>query len=74
ETSPEAEKMLRFDLHYERETILNYRTRIEQAEALGEVALSETLRGIITQEQEHEVDLCTALGIEVPKLPESAVH
>lgn len=73
ETSPDAEKMLRFDLHYERETIMNYRQRIEQAEALGELALGEKLRGIIAEEQEHEVDLCTALGIEVPKLPESAV-
>jgi hypothetical protein len=28
--------------------------------------LSETLRSIIVQEQEHEIDLSTALNIEVP--------
>jgi hypothetical protein len=33
---------------------------------MGEFALSETLRAIIVQEQEHEIDLAAALGIEVP--------
>jgi bacterioferritin len=33
---------------------------------MGEFALAETLRDIIVQEQEHEIDLATALGIEVP--------
>jgi bacterioferritin len=33
---------------------------------MGEFALSETLRTIIVQEQEHEIDLSTALGINVP--------
>lgn len=66
-TSDKAEDMLRFDLENERETVANYRARIRQAEALGEFALSETLRGIILQEQEHEIDLADALGIEVPK-------
>ena len=58
--------MLRADLHNERETVGRYRERIRQAEALGEYALSEVLRGIIAQEQEHEIDLSTALNIEVP--------
>lgn len=58
--------MLRADLANERETIGRYRERIRQAEALGEFALSETLRVIITQEQEHEIDLCAALGVHVP--------
>jgi bacterioferritin len=65
--SDKAEDMLRFDLENERETVANYRARIRQAEALGEFALSETLRGIILQEQEHAIDLADALGIEVPK-------
>ena len=65
--SEKAEDMLRFDLENERETVANYRQRIRQAEALGEFALSETLRGIIVQEQEHEIDLADALGIEVPR-------
>ena len=66
-TSEKPEDMLRFDLENERETIANYRQRIRQAEALGEYALSETLRGIILQEQEHLIDLADALGIDVPR-------
>jgi len=67
-TSDDAVTMLRADLNNERETIQNYRQRIRQAEALGEFALSEVLRAIIVQEQEHEIDLATALGIEVEPL------
>ena len=63
--------MLKADLENERETIAQYRQRIRQAEAMGEFALSETLRAIIVQEQEHEMDLCNALGIDVPP-PKSA--
>jgi bacterioferritin len=59
--------MLEFDLANERETISNYRQRIQQAEALGEYALSESLREIIVQEQEHLIDLADALGIEPPR-------
>src|SRR5882762_2051900 len=65
-TSREATEMLRADLQNERETVGRYRERIRQAEAMGEFALSEILRGIIAQEQEHEIDLSTALNIEVP--------
>jgi bacterioferritin len=64
--SDKAEDLLRFDLENERETVAQYRQRIRQAEAMGEFALSETLRRIIAQEQEHEIDLCDALGINVP--------
>lgn len=64
--SDKAEDLLRFDLANEQETIANYRNRIRQAEALGEFAISETLRKIILQEQEHAIDLATALGIDVP--------
>lgn len=65
-TSNDAVTMLRADLDNERETISRYRDRIRQAEVMGEFALSETLRGIIVQEQEHEIDLAAALGIDVP--------
>jgi len=65
-TSPKAEEMLRFDLENERVTIANYRTRVRQADALGEFALSEVLREILVQEQEHLHDLATALGIDPP--------
>ena len=66
-TSEKAEEMLRFDLENENETVRNYRERVRQAEALGELALSEDLREILRQEQEHQIDLATALGIDVPK-------
>ncbi len=66
--SDKAEEMLRFDLENEKETILAYRTRIRQAEALGEFALSEVLRKIIAQEQEHLTDLADALGIDTPNV------
>ncbi len=65
-TSNDPVEMLRADLENERVTIGRYRERIRQAEALGEFALSETLRAIIVQEQEHEIDLAAALGISVP--------
>ncbi|HEX3893512.1 MAG TPA: ferritin-like domain-containing protein [Terracidiphilus sp.] len=72
-TSEKAEEMIRFDLDNETETIRNYRQRVHQAEALGHYALSEQLRMIISQEQEHQHDLATALGIEVPNvLPQGA--
>ena len=65
-TSTDAIEMLRADLENERTTVGRYRERIRQAEAMGEFALSETLRAIIVQEQEHEIDLSAALGIDVP--------
>jgi bacterioferritin len=69
-TSEKATDMLKFDLDNELETIANYRVRIRQAESLGEYAMCEVLRDIITQEQEHAIDLATALGIDVPPVPE----
>src|SRR6202167_1948560 len=71
-TSNDPVAMLRADLENERETVGRYRERIRQAEAMGEYGLSETLRGIIVQEQDHEIDLSAALGIDVPpaKKPE----
>src|SRR3954463_9093705 len=65
-TSEDAREMLRFDLEHENETILNYRERVRQAEALGEYALAEHIRSILVQEQEHQIDLATALGEDVP--------
>jgi bacterioferritin len=66
--SKDARAMLQFDLENERATIRNYRERIQQADAMGEFALSEVLRGIIVQEQEHLLDLADALGIEAPEI------
>ena len=61
-----AEDMLRFDLDNENETIRNYRDRIRQCETLGEYAMAEQIRQILMQEQDHQIDLATALGVEVP--------
>jgi bacterioferritin len=66
--SENPDDLLRFDLENERVTILAYRERIQQAEAMGEFALSEALREIIMQEQEHLTDLADALGIDNPRL------
>ena len=66
--SKKAEDMLRFDLDNETETIRNYRQRVKQAETVGHFALAEQLRKIIAQEQEHQHDLATALGIDVPRV------
>ena len=65
-TSKNAKEMLRFDLENENETIRNYRDRVRQCEALGEYALAEQIRTILVQEQDHQIDLATALGVAVP--------
>jgi bacterioferritin len=65
-TSSKARDMLRFDLDNENVTILNYQERIRQCEALGEFAMAEQIREILVQEQDHQIDLATALGEEVP--------
>ena len=67
-TSSRPREMLRFDLDNERQTILNYRARVKQCEALGEYAMAEHIREILKQEQEHLVDLATALGEDPPDL------
>jgi bacterioferritin len=66
-TSEKAEEMLRFDLDNERDTIRQYRRRLKQAEELDEYALSETIRTILIDEQDHLVSLATALGIDPPQ-------
>lgn len=68
--SDKPEDMLRFDLKNEEDTIKAYRERIRQADAMGEFGLSEVLRKIIAQEQEHLTDLADALGIDNPKISE----
>jgi bacterioferritin len=65
-TSKNAKDMLRFDLDNENETIRNYRDRVRQSEALGEYALAEQIRQILVQEQDHQIDLASALGVDVP--------
>src|SRR5579864_5108326 len=65
-TSKNPREMLRYDLENEMETVRNYRDRIRQCEALGEYAMAEQIRQILVQEQDHQIDLATALGEDVP--------
>lgn len=67
-TSKDSREMLRFDLENENETIRNYRERVRQCESLGEFAMAEQIRQILVQEQDHQIDLATALGEAVPDL------
>src|SRR5215471_11271021 len=64
--SENPKELLRFDLENENETIRQYRDRVRQCEALGEYAMAEQIRQILTKEQDHQIDLATALGEEVP--------
>jgi bacterioferritin len=66
--SDKPKDMLRFDLENERQTLVNYRQRVRQADQMGEYALGEVLREIIAQEQEHLQDLADALGIDTPTI------
>ena len=65
-TSEKPRDLLKFDLDNELETIRNYRERVRQCDALEEYAMAESIRTILVQEQEHAIDLATALGIDVP--------
>jgi bacterioferritin len=67
-TSDDAKQMLRFDLENEAETLRAYRERVRQCEALGEFAIAENIRGIMMQEQDHLIELATALGEDPPNV------
>ena len=69
--SEKATDMLRFDLDNENDTVRNYRKRVKECEALGEYGIAEDIREILRQEQEHQIDLATALGEDVPALTKS---
>ena len=64
----DAKEMLRADLQNESDTIRAYRERLKQCEALEEYGIAEDIREILRQEQEHLVDLATALGEDAPDL------
>ena len=64
--SEDPRELLRFDLNNENETVRNYRDRVRQCEELGEFAMAEQIRQILVNEQDHQIDLATALGEEVP--------
>jgi bacterioferritin len=66
--SDKPEALLRFDLENETETIRHYRARVRQCEALGEYAMAEHIREILKAEQDHQIDLATALGEDPPDM------
>lgn len=59
-------EMLRADLNNENDTVRNYRTRVRECDELGEFAMAEVIREILVQEQDHQIALATALGIDTP--------
>lgn len=69
--SDQAEQLLRFDLDNENATVLAYRERVKQCEELGEFAMAENIRQILVDEQEHQIDLATALNMDVFETLES---
>ena len=60
--------MLRFDLQNEADTLRAYRERVRECEALGEFAIAEHIREIMMQEQDHLIELATALGEDPPNV------
>jgi bacterioferritin len=66
-TSDDPRQLLQFDLDNETETIRHYRQRVKQCEAAGEYAIAEHIRQILVQEQDHQIELATALGQDVPR-------
>jgi bacterioferritin len=70
--SDKPREMLRADLDNENATIRNYRERLRQCEALEEYAIAEDIREILRQEQEHQIDLATALGEDAPDVSDKS--
>lgn len=62
ETSDNPEEMLRLMLENGNETIRHYRERVRQCEALGKYAMAEQIGKILLHEQQHQIDLTTALA------------
>jgi bacterioferritin len=66
--SDHPEDLLRFDLQNENETVRASRERVRQCEALGEFGTAEQIRQILVTEQDHQIDLATALGFDVSQV------
>lgn len=66
--SDKAADLLRFDLDNETTTIRAYQARVRQCESLGEFAMAEHIREILKQEQDHQIDLATALDQDPPDM------
>lgn len=61
-TATDAVEMLTQDLAGEEDAIARYKVRIDEAESLKEYALAQQLRTILAMEQEHAMDIGSALG------------
>ncbi|MBT4335690.1 ferritin-like domain-containing protein [bacterium] len=61
-TSDDSEEMLKQDLTGEKGAIARYKTRVKQANELGEYGLENVLKNILSMEEEHQQDLETALN------------
>jgi bacterioferritin len=72
--SDDPRQLLRFDLDNENETVRNYRERVQQCEAMQEYAIAEDIREILRQEQDHQIELATALGEDVPDVTQLAAE
>jgi bacterioferritin len=70
--SENAEEILRADLANENATVRAYRQRVRDCESMGEYGIAEDIREILRQEQEHQIDLATALGEDVPDVSKGA--
>jgi bacterioferritin len=66
--SDDPQDLLRFDLQNENETVHAYRDRVRQCESLGEFGMAEQIRQILVAEQDHQIDLATALGADVSQM------
>ena len=71
-SSDDPRQLLRFDLDNENDTVKHYRERVRQCEAMQEYGIAEDIREILRQEQEHQTDLATALGEDVPDVADLA--
>jgi len=71
--STEPLQMIQQDLEGERTAIRRYSERIKQAVDIGDEGTAEILRGILTDEQEHENDLMTAIGNSEKSVTEDLV-
>ena len=71
-TSDDPRELLRFDLENENDTVRNYRERVRQCEEMQEYGIAEDIREILRQEQDHQIELATALGEEVPDVSHPA--
>ena len=72
--SDDPRDMLQFDLEAENDTIRNYRQRVRQCEALGEYAMAEHIREILVDEQDHQIELATALGKNIPDVADEGAR